>query len=95
METEAQPIEPCNALVRQSFHRVAHFDRSLPSDLASLLWHVPMSLLRRGEPLQASAARRTVRLEWNSELFVLKHYAEPTRRHAARATRRSPSWSLP
>jgi hypothetical protein len=41
-----------------------------------------MALLSIGEPLQANGARQTVRLEWNSQPFVLKHYREPTRRHA-------------
>ncbi len=84
MDAQPQQLDPRDTVVRQSFHRIAHFDPSLPTDLASLLWHVPASLVRRGEPLQVNAARKTVRLEWNSQPFVLKHYAEPTRRHAVK-----------
>lgn len=48
----------------------------------SKLWTDPESLISCGNPLQAKGARQTVRLEWNSQPFVLKHYREPTRRHA-------------
>jgi hypothetical protein len=67
---------------RQSLRRVAHFDPSLPSDFVSTLWSEPASLIRRGDPLQRSGARQTVRLEWKSQLFVLKHYREPSLLHA-------------
>jgi tRNA A-37 threonylcarbamoyl transferase component Bud32 len=53
----------------------------LPSDLVATLWSDPESLIAQGKSLQAKGARRTVRLEWNSQRFVLKHYREPTRRH--------------
>jgi tRNA A-37 threonylcarbamoyl transferase component Bud32 len=67
---------------RQSFHRAAYYDPSLPHDLVTMLWNDPASLVSRGKPLQAKGARQTVRLEWNSQPFVVKHYREPTRRHA-------------
>ena len=81
MDPKRQPLDPRDTIVRQSFRRVSHYDRSLPADLASLVCDNPASLVRLGEPLQTGAARRTVRLEWNSQPFVLKHYAEHTRRH--------------
>jgi hypothetical protein len=46
------------------------------------LWSNPASLLVAGEDLRKKASRHTVRLTWESQSFVLKHYAEPTRRHA-------------
>jgi tRNA A-37 threonylcarbamoyl transferase component Bud32 len=72
----------CDIVSRQSFRRAVHYDTSLPTDLVSILWADPASLVARGKPLQAKGARQTVRLEWNSRSFVLKHYREPTRRHA-------------
>ncbi len=69
-------------IVRRSWARIAHCDASLPKDLATVLWHEPAALLGRGEQLRANGARRTVRLTWHSQSFVLKHYVEPTRRHA-------------
>jgi hypothetical protein len=69
------------------------YDASLPGDLASLLWQAPQSLVERGELLRYGGARRTVRLVWNSQPYVLKHYTEPTRRHAVLQTvRRSRAW---
>jgi predicted Ser/Thr protein kinase len=75
------PTTACEIVSRRSPTRVAHYDPSLPEDLVSTLWTDPASLIGRGEPLQAKGARQTVRLEWNSQPFVLKHYREPTRRH--------------
>ena len=81
-------------IVRRSLTRVAHCDDSLPEDLAAMLWHEPATLLGRGEQLRANGARRTVRLAWHSTLFVLKHYVEPTRRHAIKQTvQSSRAWS--
>jgi tRNA A-37 threonylcarbamoyl transferase component Bud32 len=78
---------------RRSFRRVATCDAGLPADLANLLWHSPESLIARGELLRYGGARRTVRVEWNSQTYVLKHYAEPTWRHAVLQTmRRSRAW---
>src|SRR4029079_13817455 len=83
---------------RQSFRRVAHYDQSLPTDLVSTLWNDPASLVSRGESLQAKGARQTVRLEWNSQPFVLKRYREPTRRHALKQfvlpSRASKTWNF-
>lgn len=66
---------------RRSFRRVAMLNRALPADLAGTLWEAPETLVDRGEQLRANGARRTVRLQWNSQAFVIKHYVEPTRRH--------------
>jgi hypothetical protein len=81
-------------IVRRSQARVAHCDASLPKGLAELLWREPNALVDRGEPLRCVGARRTVRLQWGSQRFVLKHYVEPTRRHALKqAVQPSRAWS--
>jgi hypothetical protein len=67
---------------RRSLSRVALHDASLPDDLVEWLWTEPQSLVAAGQSLQAKGARQTVRLEWNSRSYVLKHYVEPSRRHA-------------
>ena len=64
------------ANVCRSPTRVAYCDASLPADLADILWTRPESLVDRGELLRSVGARRTVRLEWASRQFVLKHYRE-------------------
>jgi tRNA A-37 threonylcarbamoyl transferase component Bud32 len=91
-------IAPCAIASRHSFRRAAHYDQSLPNDLVSMLWTDPASLVSRGKPLQAKGARQTVRLEWNSRLFVLKHYREPTRRHTLKQliqpSRASKTWNF-
>ena len=51
-----------------------------------MLWREPAALLDRGEQLRANGARQTVRLAWHSRVYVLKHYAEPTHRHALKRT---------
>lgn len=76
------PPTSASTVRRRSFRCVAHYDSSLPADLVATLWSDPESLIARGKSLQAKGARRTVRVEWNSQRFVLKHYREPTRRHA-------------
>jgi tRNA A-37 threonylcarbamoyl transferase component Bud32 len=69
---------------RRSFSRVAYCHTALPADLVEILWTAPESLLDRGEVLRCKGARRTVRMEWNDQPFVLKRYVEPTWRHAAK-----------
>jgi tRNA A-37 threonylcarbamoyl transferase component Bud32 len=63
-----------------------------------MLWTNPVLLISRGTPLQAKGARQTVQIEWNSQLFVLKHYREPTRRHALKQliqpSRASKTWNF-
>jgi len=66
----------------------------MSEDLVQALWTSPESLLASGEPLRAKTARHTVRLLWNSQPFVLKHYVEPTWPHAIKQTiRRSRAWA--
>lgn len=78
---------------RNSLTRVACFDSLLPEDLVDVLWQRPESLAARGETLRRSSLRWTVRLDWGSQLFVLKHY-RPTWWHAVRQlTRPSRAWS--
>jgi tRNA A-37 threonylcarbamoyl transferase component Bud32 len=83
---------------RRSFARVAHYDSSLPGDLVTTLWTSPASLVDCGQELRSNGARRTVRLIWNSQPFVLKHYVEPTRRHALKQaiqpSRASNTWKF-
>jgi hypothetical protein len=90
VESGTAPI----AIRRRSFVRVAHTCRSLPDDLAAMLWRDPGSLIETGQELRTSGARRTVKLEWQSQLYVLKHYVEPTWRHALKQTsQHSRAWS--
>jgi tRNA A-37 threonylcarbamoyl transferase component Bud32 len=67
---------------RRSLTRVALYDASLPDDLVEWLWMQPESLIAAGETLQAKGVRTTVRLVWTAGTYVVKHYVEPTRRHA-------------
>jgi len=98
LNTTTTQAAPREIVSRQSFGRVARFDLSLPDDLVSTLWTDPASLISRGERLQAKGARQTVRLEWNSRPFVLKHYREPTRRHTLKQliqpSRASKTWNF-
>jgi hypothetical protein len=68
--------------MRRRWSRVAYLNADLPHDLADALWEDPRSLVTLGEPLRKVGARSTVRLQWNGAQFVLKHYVEPTLRHA-------------
>ena len=83
---------------RRSLTRVAHYDKSLPDDLVEWLWMQPESLVSAGQKLQSKGARRTVRLSWTTGAFVLKHYAEQSRRHAVKAlalrSRASRTWNV-
>lgn len=79
----SQRLQVSSSTVRlRSVSRVAHFDSSLDAELQEPLWRDPASLLTRGEDLRKKEARHTVRLTHGSQSLVLKHYAEPTRRHA-------------
>jgi tRNA A-37 threonylcarbamoyl transferase component Bud32 len=82
MHANTPNTETSQIIRRGSFARVVYYDASLPDDLAAAIWTDPNSLIERGELLRFGPARRTVRLVWNSQPYVLKHYAEPTRRHA-------------
>lgn len=82
MAGDTTSLNPAKPIERRSFRRVARFSTSLPDGLIAALWKNPESLVDRGETLQAKGARKTVRLDWDSQPFVLKHYVEPTRRHA-------------
>src|SRR3954447_11024297 len=70
----------------RSFRRVGHIADSVPDDLSEILRTAPESLLDRGELLRSNGARITVRIDWNGQSFVLKHYVEPTWRHALKQT---------
>jgi hypothetical protein len=67
---------------RRSFGRVAIHSAQLADDLAQILWEQPHSLVEMGEPLRIKGVRRTVRLSWGTQHYVLKHYVESSRRHA-------------
>ncbi len=67
---------------RRSWSRVAYLCVSLPDDLAEALWRAPHSVITQGETLRKVGARSTVRLRWRNQHFVVKHYVEPTLRHA-------------
>src|SRR4051812_45649688 len=82
----------------RSFRRVAKLADSLPRDLADLARKSPGSLLDRGELLRSNGARKTVRLNWAGQSYVLKHYVEPSWRHAIKQTiqssRARTTWSF-
>jgi hypothetical protein len=79
----SQQIQSALPTIRcRSLSRVAHFAASLPAELKETLWQNPASLLSQGDDLRKKEARHTVRLTHGSQLLVLKHYVEPTRRHA-------------
>jgi tRNA A-37 threonylcarbamoyl transferase component Bud32 len=78
----AAPPHAESIVCRRSFARVAYFTHTLPNELETTLWIKPCSLVDRGKLLRFGDSRRTVRLDWNSQPYVLKHYAAPTRRHA-------------
>jgi tRNA A-37 threonylcarbamoyl transferase component Bud32 len=71
-----------SVMTRRSKTRVAHLDRSLPTELIETLWDNPESLVEAGEVLNSRAVRQTVRLEWGGQSYVLKQYVEPTFGHA-------------
>jgi hypothetical protein len=48
----------------------------LPGDLAEALWREPERLLAEGAVLQHRGVRHSVRVDWNQQRFVLKHYTE-------------------
>jgi hypothetical protein len=73
-------------LHRRSVWRVAHFDASLPTDLHAELWNDPSALVAGGEILQSKGVRKTVRVLCQQRPYVMKHYVEPTRRHALKQT---------
>jgi hypothetical protein len=70
--------------VRRSAGRVAYLDTQLPLNLSEMLWTRPEELLAVGSPLRTVGVRRTVELAWGPQRFVLKHYVEPSWRHAVK-----------
>jgi tRNA A-37 threonylcarbamoyl transferase component Bud32 len=67
---------------RRSLTCVALYNAGLAHELKEMLWKQPELLVAAGQPLRCKGVRRTVLLSWGSQRFVLKHYVEPTRRHA-------------
>jgi hypothetical protein len=79
--------------VRRSSTRVAYFAAELPGELADALWQRPGTLVAGGNLLRSSIARRTAHVEWPPASYVLKHYVEPSRRHAMkRVVMQSRAW---
>jgi hypothetical protein len=80
--------------IRRSSTRVAYYDASLPEDLADMLWKGPHAVTALGDPLQSGGVRCTVRLNWGAQQYVMKHYIEPSWRHALkRSIQPSRAWS--
>jgi tRNA A-37 threonylcarbamoyl transferase component Bud32 len=71
---------------RWSWLRFAYCDRSVPAELEEWLWREPERLVEFGELMRLNRMRRTVHLRWGSRDYVVKHYFEPTRRHALKRT---------
>lgn len=74
---------PSAIICRRSVRRVAYFDGALPDDLAQLLWLDPEALIHSGEMMRRTGLRRTVRVTWGSQQYVLKQY-RPTYWHFVR-----------
>jgi tRNA A-37 threonylcarbamoyl transferase component Bud32 len=86
MNTSHPPGQPRQINCRRSFARALQYDSVLADDLVAALWKNPASLIENSEPLQTKGARQTVRFVWGGRPFVLKHYVEPTWRHALKQT---------
>jgi tRNA A-37 threonylcarbamoyl transferase component Bud32 len=71
---------------RQSTRRLALYGSHLPDDLVETLWNEPASLVSASEPLQRRGVRATVKVTWAGQHYVLKHYVEPSWRHALKRT---------
>jgi hypothetical protein len=95
---DLHPPKHSTLVEHRSWSRVARYSVLLPSDLTDMLWQRPETLVERGEPLRRGGARRTVRLVWASQTYVLKHYVEPTWRHALKQmvqpSRASATWTF-
>ena len=59
-------------------------DPDLPVELSEALWRDPAAVVGGGELLRANGARRTALVARAGRRWVVKHYVEPTRRHAAK-----------
>jgi hypothetical protein len=70
-------------LRRETIARCAVLDPNLPRDLIELLWLDPEALIHRGKILRRTGVRRTVRLDWGPQRYVLKQY-RPTWWHFVR-----------
>ena len=77
-------VHASGIVMRRSWRRVAYFDSTLSADLAETLWQAPHSLLAGAVTLRKVGARSTVRVDRHEQSFVLKHYEEPTFRHAVK-----------
>jgi Lipopolysaccharide kinase (Kdo/WaaP) family len=75
-----------STIERRTFCRVAYLNPSLPEDLAAALWNDPSILLGQGEQLRVRGTRRTSRIAWKAQHYVVKHYVEPTFRHTLKQT---------
>jgi hypothetical protein len=69
---------------RRSLGRVALCDARVPDALFEMLWSAPEALVALGSPLRVKGARQTICLDWGQRRYVLKHYVEPSRRHAVK-----------
>lgn len=78
-------------LRRETQLRSAIIDPNLPRDLIEQLWRDPEALIQSGEMMRLTSLRRTVRLTWASQQYVLKQY-RPTWWHFVRQLPLS-SWS--
>src|SRR4051812_37244583 len=110
MNTIAQPLQASHEAIAftleprpvvrtyRSLRRIAQVADSVRHDLAHVLRTSPASLLDGGELLRSNGARRTVRVCWDGQTYVLKHYVEPTWRHALKQTiqsaRARTTWSF-
>lgn len=71
-----------SVIVRRSATRLIQYDQELPTELVESLYETPERLVEVGKLLRSRGARRTVRFQWAGADYVLKHYVEPSWRHA-------------
>jgi len=81
------------ALVRRSLTRVAHFNNALPADLGERVWSSPESLMTSGQTMRRTSQRWTVKLNWNSQSYVLKRYAPSWAQAVLQLAKPSIAWS--
>ncbi len=63
-----------HVLARLSWRRALQHDDRLPAELAARLWADPHELLSTGKTLQAKRCCNVVRIEYDGQSYVLKHY---------------------
>jgi hypothetical protein len=64
---------------QKSLKRIVTATSDVPLSLAEALWRDPTAVMADGARLQARSQRSTVRVAWENQSFVMKHYGVKTR----------------